>query len=172
VHLKILFSLFFSITTVVPPQQAMEGSSTEIYQRIPPEQRESLRHAVEKLITAEKERDWKTIWLLYDRRQNQILQPYDKRKGETEGSFLKEMNRSRRLRNFRPVRISYYPPDDYWIVEGCSSRVGDSEGKGVWADLHARWAGNRWYLSTILIELIKEPGPDGKVTGVRECSAS
>jgi hypothetical protein len=171
-YLPILLSLVFSVTTVAARQQGLESSPTEIYQQIPKEQRESLRQAVEKVIIAQKERDWKTVWLLYDKRQDEILQPYDKRKDETEGRFLKEMNRSWRLRNFKPVRISLYPPDNYWNIEGCASRAGDPEGKGVWAGLHARWADNRWYLSTILIELIKEPGPGGKVTGLRECSAS
>jgi hypothetical protein len=171
-RLVILLSLILQVAAFAEEQGASAENPLGVYEQVPREQRESLRQTVEKLVIAQRNRDWETVWQLYDKKQDETSQPYDKRKEENKANFLRKMNNMRRLRSFSFTKITFYPPDDNWIIEGCGSFVGDAAGKGHWSDLHARWINSRWYLSVILIELSKEPGPDGKTTGFRACPAS
>jgi hypothetical protein len=169
-YLAIVLSLLSSVMPLAALQEGLGSSPAEIYQQIPREQRESLRQAVEKVIVAQKARDWKTVWDLYDKRQGESSQPYDKRQDETESNFLKKMNRSRLLRDFKPAKVSFFPPDSYWVIEGCASFAGDAKGEGIEADVHARWADARWYLSSVLISLYSDLGERGMK--VHKCSFS
>jgi hypothetical protein len=151
-------------------QGAPRNNVPDIYQQVPKEQRELLSQSIQELVVAQEKRDWQAVWQLYDKRQGQVDLPYDQRKDELESSYLSKMQRMRRLRGFTPKIVYFFPPDNYWVIEGCASYEENNGGEGLWSDLHARWIGTRWYFSPVSIELSKEPGADGKVTSPRSCS--
>jgi hypothetical protein len=128
----------------------------DVFGQVPKTQRESLRLAMEKLVAAEIRRDWKAVWDLYDKQSD-----------ETEASFREKMQQGRHLREFQTTKITFYPPDSFWIIEGCASFEGDTLHNGVWANVHAKWKDSRWLLSPIAVALVEG---NEKVMKVRECS--
>lgn len=154
VTLLLSFLLILGQPVTVPNQEA-PAQERDPYEPIPASQRESLKQAVEKLVAAETQRDWQTVWELYDRRPE-----------ETKESFLQRMKLRRRLRVFQVLRISFYPPEGSWTIDGCACFQEDKAGKGVWASVTAKWKDTRWYLSPVAIGLFGSE----KAMNVRECS--
>jgi hypothetical protein len=152
----ILSALLMLGNPAVGSMQEPTSKSDRIYQEIPDQQREPLKKALEKLVAAQQKRDWEAIWELYNRPT-----------GETKDSFLKKMKPRRALRQFHVSKITFYPPEGSWIIEGCACFEGDAEDKGLWAGVHARWRESRWYLSPVVIGL-----PEGNEKGMRtrECT--
>jgi len=150
----ILFAIFRLFFTFSLSQQTPEAGD-DIYQKIPTEQRRQLEEAIGKLIAAEKLGDWKSVYaLLHDQTD------------ETEGAFVSKMKRQRRLREFRPSKVTFMPPDNSWIIQGCASFAGEPEARGHVADITARWREPRWYLSPIAFV----PFGNEKGAQLRECS--
>lgn len=150
--IAILLSLLFPPTVALLQQEKTDEKRADVYQHIPQEQRELLRQAVEKLIAAEKKADWKSVYQLLD-----------KKPGETEDSFLKETKRMRLLREFLASKVTFIPPDNSWVIQGCALFEGDPKQHGHVADITARWIESRWYLSPVVFAMFEK----GKV---RECS--
>jgi hypothetical protein len=126
-----------------------------IYFQVPTERRLSLEQAVNLLVEKEKVGDWKGVYALIDKPLT-----------ESEESFRKKNESLRRLRGFRPSKVTFIPPNDSWSIEGCAAFAGDLDSQGRVANLHAHWRQSRWYLSTISLELFgSEKGGD-----VRKCS--
>lgn len=119
-------------------EQGTEDKREDIYQGIPAERRQSLKQAVNRLVEAEKVGDWKGVYALLD-----------KQPAESEDSFRRKMESLRRLQEFRPLKVTFMPPDDSWNIQGCAALAGDPDGQGHVADLSARWKDSRWYLSVI-----------------------
>jgi hypothetical protein len=128
------------------------GQQEDVFQKVPEDQRKPLRRTVEKLIEAEKGGDWKSVFELVE-----------KRPGQTEDSFVKAMQRRRLLHEFVPLSLTFIPPEEGWILEGCANFDGDGKGVGKYSTIHARWKDSRWYLSGIAVELFEK----GKI---RKCS--
>jgi hypothetical protein len=154
-YLAILLSLFLPPAVTSVQLQGTEGKPADIYERIPKDQRELLRQAVNKLIEAQKMGDWKNVYKLLDKESKQ-----------DEDTFLRKMKRAHLLRDYQPSRVIFYPPNDEWIIEGCASFQTDAKQKGHVAWVIARWTDSRWYLSPISIEMFGNE----KKANPRECA--
>ncbi|HYB62318.1 MAG TPA: hypothetical protein VEH50_12680 [Methylomirabilota bacterium] len=126
-------------------RQAANADEEGIYGAVPGYQRGRLIQSMDDLVSDEIRRDWRALYQMIDH------QP-----GESEEVFAKRMQSGRALRQFLPSKVSFYPPNDSWIIEGCASFEGDEKNEGRLASVHARWAHARWYLSPITIELLGE----------------
>lgn len=147
-----VLTILLSITALPVGQQGPGDKQEDVFQKVPEDQRKPLRRAVEKLIEGEKSGDWKSVYELVE-----------KRPGQTEDNFVKEMERRRLLREFVPLSLTFVPPEDRWIFEGCANFDGDGKGVGEYSTIHARWKDSRWHLSGVAIELFEK----GKT---RKCS--
>lgn len=143
--IAILLSMLFPPTVAPLQEEKTDEKQADIYQHIPEEQRELLRQAVDKLVAAEKNADWKSVYQLLD-----------KKPGETEGSFLRETKRMRRLREFSPYKVTFIPPDDSWVIQGCALFEGDAKQHGHVADITARWIDSRWHLSAVAFAVFEK----------------
>lgn len=148
-------TIFFSIALPSATQQEIGNKQDDVYKKVPEEQRDALRKAVDKLIAAEKASDWKAVYTLLD-----------KQPGETEDAFVAKMKGSGALREFRPSKVTFMPPDGSWNIQGCASLAPERGRKGHVANLSAYWKGSSWYLSVISFV----PFGDEKGGKLRECS--
>jgi hypothetical protein len=143
------------MTPWLATEKQTDAKREGIYHEVPTERRQSLEQAVNLLVEKEKVGDWKGVYALIDK-------PHT----ESEESFREKNESLRRLREFRPSKVTFIPPDDSWSIEGCAAFAGDLNGQGRVADLHAHWRDSRWYLSMISLELFgSEKGGE-----VRKCS--
>jgi hypothetical protein len=134
----IALTILVSTSALSAWRQGTTGKQDNIYQKVPEEQREALKQAVEKLVAAEKVSDWKAVYDLLDKRPD-----------ETKDAFVNKMSHMRVLREFRPVKVTFMPPDESWNIEGCASLAGEHNSEGHVANLTARWKNSCWYLSVI-----------------------
>jgi hypothetical protein len=133
-------------------KQTTQEMPNDLFRKIPADQREALREGVQRLIEAEKKGDWKTVFELGERRP-----------GQTADSFASERKRRRPLRDFVPASLTFIPPDEEWVIEGCASVEGDRKSLGHISTIHARWKDSRWFVSEIAVA----PSEKGLI---RECS--
>jgi len=143
------------LLAIVGTQRQTTASNDQVYDPVPNDQRVLLKHALAELVDAERGANWKSVFALIDHEP-----------GETEESFVDKMRHARRLKDFSPSKISFYPPSESWLVTGCAVFGNAGNGEGEEANVHARWEGSRWYLSVVAIQLI---GPENK-TKTRHCS--
>ncbi len=155
--LLIVFLLWSFLGFAVPNllQLRTDEKAVNIYQQIPAEQRRPLTEALENLIAAERTGDWKSVYELADKRPH-----------ETEEKFVKKMKSGKTLREFRPSKVTFMPPDGSWNIQGCASFQGDPNQRGHIADVTARWTGSRWYLSPVAFVLFG----DENRANLRDCS--
>jgi hypothetical protein len=140
--------LFFSIPLSIAPMSVQQGArerDEDIYQKIPDAQRELLRRTVEELIDAEKSGDWRVVFQLDGKRSSQ-----------TEDDFVKEMQHRKLLREFIPLSLTFLPPENEWIFEGCANFDGDPKSVGKYSTIHAGWKDSRWHLSGVAIEMFEK----------------
>jgi hypothetical protein len=148
-----VYAVLLLMTSWSAREQGAGGKREDIYQDIPAERKESLKQAVHRLVEAERAGDWKGVYALLD-----------KQPGQSEDTFRRKMESMRRLHGFRPVKVTFMPPDDSWNIQGCATLAGEPGGQGHIADLSARWKDSRWYLSVISFVLFgSEKG--GKLQG-------
>jgi hypothetical protein len=127
----------------------------DVYENVPAELREELKQAVDSLVAAEKIGDWKAVYAL------QYNHPT-----EAESRFISKMKRTRILREFRPWRVVFVPPDSDWTIQGCASFEPDRNDRGHISNIHATWKDSRWYVSAIAFV----PVGDEKKAAIQECS--
>jgi len=138
---KFLLSASVVLLLMAPRPAGKQGAEDKrdgIYHEIPAERRESLKLGLHRLVEAEKAGDWKGLYALLD-----------KQPAENEDSFRRKMESLRRLHAFRPLKVTFIPPDDSWNIQGCATLAGEPDSQGHVADLAARWKDSRWYLSVI-----------------------
>lgn len=156
--MKSLLSISAALLLMTPwlaRKQQTEGNGEDIYHEIPAMRRQSLEQAVNRLIEKEKVGDWKGVYALLDKQST-----------ESEDSFRQNNGSLHRLREFRPLTVSFFPPDDSWNIQGCAAFADDPDGQGRIAELHARWKASRWHLSMVSLVLFgSEKGGQ-----VRKCS--
>ena len=136
--------VFFAMPSLLRCQGTNAKAAT-IYKEIPESQRNLLIQSVNKLILAERRGDWKVVYELFDKQPD-----------ETEEAFAKKMQRGHSLLDFSPFKVTFYPPNRSWIIQGCASFEGDAQHERWVASVHARWVHSRWYLSPVVIELFGE----------------
>lgn len=143
----ILLMIFvLGVTPIVfgESHQQKEGQeSGDIYRQVPEDRRQALRQTVDKLLEAEQQADWKVVYQLLDRKS-----------GETEEGFLKKVKGRRPLREFRPSKVTFIPPDDAWVIRGCASFEDDPKDHGHLANIRATWSDSRWHLSLVSFALV------------------
>ena len=143
--LLVVFTIVLSTAALPVGQHGPEDKREDVFRKVPEDQREQLSGVVEKLIEAEEGGDWKSVFELVE-----------KRPGQTEDSFVKEMQRRRLLHELASLSLTFVPPEEGWILEGCANFDGDGKGVGKYSTIHARWKDSRWYLSGIAFELFEK----------------
>jgi hypothetical protein len=142
------------IVSAISGQQTTDRNQ-DLYQEIPAQQRKSLKQALNKLVQAEKNGDWKSVYALSAKQAT-----------ETEDSFVRKMKGKHALHWFRPSKVTFIPSDDFWNIQGCASFEDGKPERGQLASVHARWTNSRWFLSPVAIDLF---GSEKKMTP-RKCS--
>jgi hypothetical protein len=121
------------------------NNQVDLYQKIPHEQREALKRALHELLDAQKKGDWQAVY-----RQG------EQRSGENEASFVETNRKLRLLHAFVPTSLTFVPPFDKWVFEGCATFDGDSVNEGSISTVGARWENSRWNLSPVAIALYEK----------------
>ena len=115
--LLVVFTIaMLSVVASAALQQSSGAEQEDIYRKIPENQQQPLKQALNKLVEAEKAGDWKSV---YD--------SIDKHSGETEDKFVTKMKGLHLLREFRPSKVTFMPPDSSWNIQGCASFEGRSD---------------------------------------------
>ena len=135
---KAILNLLIATSAVIAQQQSPENKRADVYQHVPDQQRKLLTEAIEKLVAAEKARDWKTVYDLIDKNSR-----------DSESRFLSETKHLRRLLEFVPTKVTFMPADGSWNIQGCARFEGDPKNHGHIADVTAQWLEARWYLSLV-----------------------
>ncbi len=119
-----------------------------IYSSVPEPQRDSLREAVNRMISLRKASKWDSLFEFF----------YNERR-LTKEQYIREEEGLSKLIEFVPIKVSYYPPEGIWIVHGCAvfdPRPSKTSG-AVFSLIQARLTLDRWMLSDIGVEVPKDP---------------
>ena len=116
------------------------------YASVPQAERESLRNAVQQLISLQTAGDWEKIYEILDNQQ-----------GLSRKQFLREMQ-GKKLARFAPQSITFIPPEGTWMITGCGlfQPVRRNHRQGVFSSVHARKVGDGWRLTPVAIVLLND----------------
>jgi hypothetical protein len=152
--LLVVFTILLSVAASSTRQLPAEDTQEDIYRRIPENQRQPLKQALDKLVEAEKAGDWGSVYV-----------SIDKHSGKTKDKFIAKMKGLHLLREFRPSKVTFMPPDSSWNIQGCASFEDYRTDRGQIASVNARWENSQWLLSPVAIDLF---GSEKKMNP-REC---
>jgi hypothetical protein len=132
--------------TIVPSSGVRQEE--QLYEAVPPGDRESLRHSVEKFVALRKAGGWDELYGMWKNEKH-----------ETKAGFLDRMQHSSRLGKFTLVEITYFPPANAWVFSGCAEfDPPPDQIPSVYSKLSAYRSQDAWFFSDVAVALVDEAG--------------